>query len=616
MATNLDDATERIGRLTLGNDTETEITVCTWNIMGKGNAEDRKKVTTTTFKHPFRADGTCLGQSDIICIQEMKFNPQNVIAKKYLPFVEYGAVQSQEPGSNTYNGVFYNKDKFNQASIECLHKAYTLMEYKRECYDTIKQRGYVEIDKAVKGRLTEWGESDEKRAMCKEVLEECKAARSLQGFYHNIARYCVPNEVVTRHPGNLLNRRMAVCFLRMQNYYVVAVSIHNYSKKEASINFAGLFFDFVSKLQYIKLFQENHHMIVIAGDFNFDISTHQDPFLLQHTRNFVIPHYDVKPLRLHVCRNGISKIDFFVVSKQLESKVKEVQAHNLQIPMDVRQRIGEKIEDQKKITNHNPLSTTIKVTYSHRGMQQPALSVTGGSGQGAPPTSSVGGGAANHYQSLPPSSSYQSYPPTASIGAGGGYYQGTPPTSSVGGGAANHYQPLPPSSSYQSYPPTSSVGAGGGYYQGAPSTSSVGAGAANHYQPPPPSSSYQSYPPTSSIRAGGGYYQGAPSTSSVGAGAANHYQPPPPSSSYQSYPPTSSIRAGGGYYQGAPPTSSVGAGAANHYQPHHLTPLYQSYPPPAMSSVSMVAHNERHLMEPLRGVNPEWSTLVPVSCCS
>ena len=57
----------------------------------------------------------------------MKFDPQNEEdSKEYLPFAcQYGVVQSQEPDSNTHNGVFYNKDKFSEASIECLQKAYT-----------------------------------------------------------------------------------------------------------------------------------------------------------------------------------------------------------------------------------------------------------------------------------------------------------------------------------------------------------------------------------------------------------------------------------------------------------------------------------------------------------
>ena len=144
----------------------------------------------------------------------------------------------------------------------------------------------------------------------------------------------------------------------MPNYYIVPVSICNYcdGEIEAPINFAGLLFDFISKLQYVDLLQENHHTVIIAGDFNFDITTHPDPFLWQHTRSFVIPHYDVKPLR-----EGKNKIDFFVISKQLESKVKEVQAHDLQIPMVVKQSIGEEIKDQRTITNHNPLSATIEV---------------------------------------------------------------------------------------------------------------------------------------------------------------------------------------------------------------------------------------------------------------
>ena len=146
---------------------------------------------------------------------------------------------------------------------------------------------------------------------------------------------------VTRCPEILLNSRMAACVLKvksMPNYYIVPVSICNYcdGELEAPINFAGLLFDLVSKLQYVDLLQENRYTVIIAGDFNFDITTHPDPFLWQHTHSFVIPHYDVRPLR-----EGKHKIDFIFISKQLESKVKEAQAHNLQIPKVVKQSIRE-----------------------------------------------------------------------------------------------------------------------------------------------------------------------------------------------------------------------------------------------------------------------------------
>ena len=83
------------------------------------------------------------------------------------------------------------------------------------------------------------------------------------------------------------------------------------------------------------------HIVIIAGDFNFDITTHPDPFLWQHTCSFVIPHYDVRD------SEGKRTIDFFVISKQLESKVKEVQAHDLQIPTVVKQSIGEEIINRR-----------------------------------------------------------------------------------------------------------------------------------------------------------------------------------------------------------------------------------------------------------------------------
>ena len=351
---------EDFRRLMTRDDSETEITVCTWNIMGKtGYANDRKKVTTATFRHPFRADGTSLGQSDIICVQEMKFNPQYVTATEYLPFSpsQYGVVQSREPGSNTYNGVFFNKEKFNEANVECLQMAYTLMEYKREFYDTIRRRD-VQIDAAVKGQLPECGDSYKKWAMCKEVLQECKAAGSHQDFHKIIGRYCAPRERETRSPKELLERRMAVCVLKaksMRDHYVVVLSVHNYynisTANNAPINYASLLFDFLSKLPRLS------YTVILAGDFNFDITDKcQASSLEWHLGGYIIPEYMMKPPR-----NRLNKIDFIVVSEACDDKFDvqvDVQAHDLQIPVDVWQKVGGEIT---KITNHNPLSATIKV---------------------------------------------------------------------------------------------------------------------------------------------------------------------------------------------------------------------------------------------------------------
>jgi exonuclease III len=136
------------------DDSETQITVCTWNINGTAKAKLRKRVTTATFDQQQYQDGTTLGQSDIICVQEMTTNPEGATTPQYLPFArDYGVVQSKEPTGNIYNAVYFNQEKFSQVDDECLTQAYDLMDFKKRCYDEIHRTGKIVKKKVVRGQL-------------------------------------------------------------------------------------------------------------------------------------------------------------------------------------------------------------------------------------------------------------------------------------------------------------------------------------------------------------------------------------------------------------------------------------------------------------------------------
>ena len=351
------------------DDVETQITVCTWNIMGKANAEPRKMVTTATFQYQY-GDTNSLAQSDIICVQEMKAGPSGRQATSYLPFAgskHYGVVDSKEPNANTYNAVYYNKEKFSEAAVEHLKQAYNLLDFKKACYDRIQQGGDIERRKAIKGDLSEWGDSDDEKRMCREVLRECKEARTLLGFHENRSKYMAPGEEITRASSDLLKRRLAICVLKIKSLpeqYIVAISLHNYSKGKsglvkAPISFASLFFDFLSKLQYIRL----NHIVIVAGDFNFDIRTYtEDPWPSlgrQYLASYHIPDYD-----LTILRSGLRKIDFIMVTKprgdaKIEISMKEVQAHSLQVSREAEEKLKEKGHREVNVTNHSPVSAFI-----------------------------------------------------------------------------------------------------------------------------------------------------------------------------------------------------------------------------------------------------------------
>jgi exonuclease III len=367
----IEEITERIKKFKFSkDDSETQITVCTWNTNGKANPGLRKRVLTDTFNPQQYQEGTRLGQSDIICVQEMTTNPEMATTQQYLPFArDYGVVPSEEPGGKIYNAVYFNKDKFSQVADGCLTRAYNLMAIKKRCYDYIQQGGEYTKKLAIKGQLNyPWGQnaSTDERLMFQEVLSECREAGSLQGFNWKISKFRAPGELQTKDPFILLKRRMAMCVLEIKSLqekqnniiHVVVASVHNYSSRSgvaARESYASLLFDFLSKLPH-------NLTVIIAGDFNFDILAYRDQYLTQYFPSYYIPMYELRPLR-----NGL-RIDFIVVTKskadaKLQVSVSEVQAHDLLVAKEIAKEVDDEItkDPRKKIADHNPVSAVIEL---------------------------------------------------------------------------------------------------------------------------------------------------------------------------------------------------------------------------------------------------------------
>ena len=285
---------------------------------------------------------------------------------EYFPFArDRGVVQSEEQSCKRYNAVYFNKEKFSQVSDDCLILAYSLMDFKRRCYDYIQRGGYYAKMKAVEGKLNAppWIDNDDKRKIFQEVLSECREAGTPQGFDRKISKFQVPGEMETKDPSYLLKLRMAMCVLKIKSIpdqdksviRIFAASVHNYSKNPGRENYVSLLFDFLSKLP-----RNINFIIIIAGDFNFDILACRDRSLTQYFPSYHIPWYQLRPLR-----EGLptGRIDFIMVTKpkhdaQLQVSVTEVQAHDLQVDWNVNTEIG---GDHRKITNHSPVSAVIEL---------------------------------------------------------------------------------------------------------------------------------------------------------------------------------------------------------------------------------------------------------------
>ncbi len=343
----LEELTRQLSRATLSDGSETNITVSCWNINGTAGADHRKKVLKTTFQNQF--DGTSLGQADIICIQEMIVDPKGIKAKEYLPFHDnYSVVDSKENG--VFNALYYKKEKIQAVTNEPVNRAFHLLEIKRKIYDEIARKGDTEKHKAVKGELKPIDTaSDEEKSMFQEVLEEVKnTTNSIQHFNNQIAKFKNPGDMETNSPEKLLRRRMAISCLgvkSLSDYIIVAISFHNYSGrsgKDAPRNGAALLFDFLKKLDC---------PVLIAGDFNYDATSEIQ------AANYGVENYRLEPLRKR-------RIDFIFLKQcicnanKFETSLCDTKAHDLQIPDSIQKKLD---DEKKQVTNHNPLSATLKV---------------------------------------------------------------------------------------------------------------------------------------------------------------------------------------------------------------------------------------------------------------
>ena len=298
--------------------------------------------------------------------------------QQYFPFAgdRYGVASCKEPAGK-YNAVYFNKEKFSQVQpptvngnieeLKCLKPAFELMNIKKRCYDYIEQGRDDRKVKATKGlqvNIPAWIDNDDKRKIFQEVLSECREAGTLQGFERKISKFRLPGERETKDPSYLLKCRMAMCVLKINclpdqdksMIRIFAASVHNYSErsgKGSPENYASLLFDFLSKLP-------RNLIVIIAGDFNFDIFACRDRSLTQYFPRYHSPSYDLAPLRKDF---NLSTIDFIVVTKSeaaatLQVSVTEMQAHDLKVDREVKDKIG---GDHRKITNHSPVSAVVEL---------------------------------------------------------------------------------------------------------------------------------------------------------------------------------------------------------------------------------------------------------------
>ena len=383
------------------------ITLCSWNINGenaKGMAKIRKTVVSKTLKVETTtgSEKTTLSNCDLICLQEVGKS-----VKKHVPTAaNYGVKMST--GDRPYNMVLHNKKKFTPVNHKCLKKAFRLMKKKRKIYDFIASEA-SRIKTAIKKtssssskKSSSSSSSSRKRRKrkrrilrkklklrktleCKfpkyivnEVLQECKEAKTPDGFRKLISRYKVPHQKKntikekTKSPKYLLNLRMGIAVLEFSDEPLIVISFHSYyicSGRGAPHTY--LLFDFLEKLKITGIC----YPVIIAGDFNCDIR--KEPLLKKKfLGSYHVSKYDLTSLRTEPDKRGVKLnpecIDFIVVSKKSKFRKPVITAHDMEVShenMDDLKAIEKlklkfkgatRVQKIRAITNHSPLSTTLQ----------------------------------------------------------------------------------------------------------------------------------------------------------------------------------------------------------------------------------------------------------------
>ncbi len=287
-----------------------------------------------------------LAEKDIICIQEMTFNPKiKKTARKYLSksMIKDYELSPKEEAKSLYNAVFYRDKKFEQLkdSAKRSERAYKLIDIKWRIYHKILDEistGGRNIEKQAKeGTLKPFKgyRRGDKKKMFNEVVKNYNDSSA-----YKVIKFRDTNKSLQYH----LDNRMAISYLQMKSnrsYKFVVVSLHNIYKggKSMSESYAYLIFDFLEKLEM---------PVLIAGDFNCDITEGAK------AAGYHFLKYKLDSRRVSSNKKGKKKvrIDFIAVKGSSSFNFKVITTYACKVGDD---------SAKKEVTNHNPLTATIRL---------------------------------------------------------------------------------------------------------------------------------------------------------------------------------------------------------------------------------------------------------------
>ena len=347
--------------------------VISWNINGKGLAKTRDQVVKATLQK-------IAGSMDIVCIQENTFSYGGKrFSDRFPTTVNQMECVEQREENPVYNLVLYNEEKFEiiqdgpGTAATYIEKAYKLMNIEKDIMDWIHEGGDDRKTKFytnpgdctddIMEHLTRKGVGDGgyKPHIPGIIVDIYKQMQMYKPKYMGNATQKVTlafedcrnhfirhGEYATKEAEEMVGKRAAMVLLNHKDTdtTLLVISFHSYNPSLCPDRLNYLLLDFVEKIYWVT----DTITVLICGDFNKDIKKSKDVTVQELLKGYTCEEYALTELR-----RSVPRIDYILLRKPEHSNhsLTKVEAENIVMEGS--------IEDQKKVTNHSPLVTTLKI---------------------------------------------------------------------------------------------------------------------------------------------------------------------------------------------------------------------------------------------------------------
>jgi endonuclease/exonuclease/phosphatase family metal-dependent hydrolase len=319
-----------------------ELTIASWNINGKGPSSERQKVLNHYLKKIKNKEDNFT--PDIVFLQEVPWIGGGSITGPMLKGTcySYTADSWVKEEGGPYNAVLHNETRmtaYNGGQIPI--EFYRKLDEKREKVKRVHDK--CDTDK----KLQEAAKTNEEIA---HVLTEFKDRASIAYFNDCFKR---PTDRDVQRAEVVLKGRIAIGIFKIScsqaEPKIVAVSFHNRHPKKEPDKLLYLLLHFLKELHDL-----TGYPILLAGDFNMDVTK-----VKQSSLRRLIALFKPKEYTPTAHRGYLPCIDNIVLwDDRGMFQLGPIEAHLVDVPFACK----EKNKTRDGVSNHDPLTTTLRMT--------------------------------------------------------------------------------------------------------------------------------------------------------------------------------------------------------------------------------------------------------------